>query len=78
MSDLVQPETLASGLLTPSAAAEFCGYSESTFANLRCQGSGPPFFKIGGGRGRFIRYDRSDLIDWMRSRRYRSTSEVAS
>lgn len=59
-------------LLTPSDAAKRTGLKEATLAQMRCRGDGPAFHKI----ARFIRYDSVDLERWMRSRRFRSTSEA--
>ncbi len=61
-------------LLTPEQAEAETGYSKRTLANKRCDGSGPPFFRM----GRLIRYSRQDIHKWMRSRRYRSTSEASA
>lgn len=60
-------------LLTPEQAEAETGYSKRTLANKRCDGTGPPFFRM----GRLIRYSKLDIHEWMRSRRYRSTSEVS-
>lgn len=59
-------------LLTPAEAASYLGLSAGTLANFRCTGEGPAFHKV----ARFVRYDREDLRNWMRSRRYRSTAEA--
>ena len=60
-------------------AAEYCGLSGSTFANMRLRGDGPPFIKAGP---RVVVYDIEDLDTWLASRRRCSTSdpggEVAS
>lgn len=60
-------------LLTPEQAEAETGYSKRTLANKRCDGTGPPFFRM----GRLIRYSKLDLHQWMRSYRYRSTSEAS-
>lgn len=62
----------AGELLTPSDAAKRTGLKEATLAQMRCRGDGPAFHKI----SRFVRYDSIDLDRWMRSRRFRSTSEA--
>ena len=62
--------------LRTKAAAEHCGYKESTFEKMRLTGGpdSPPFSKI----GRTIIYD-VDLLDrWIEDHRVGSTSEVAS
>lgn len=67
-------DEVAGELLTPKQAAARTGYAESTLANLRSSGKGPPFFKAGGGK--LIRYDSQDLDRWMRLQRCTSTSEA--
>lgn len=42
--------------------------SEQTLANQRAQGRGPKFFKLGEGRFAPVRYRRSDVEEWARSR----------
>ncbi|WP_155986381.1 helix-turn-helix domain-containing protein [Novosphingobium resinovorum] len=61
----------AGKLLTPSEASEHTGLGIQTLANMRNTGRGPAFFKI----SRFVRYDENDLDEWMRSRRFTSTSQ---
>jgi predicted DNA-binding transcriptional regulator AlpA len=58
-------------LLTPKEAARFMRVSESWLAKARMRGDGPPYVQI----GRAIRYQQSDLITYIRSRRRQSTSE---
>jgi predicted DNA-binding transcriptional regulator AlpA len=58
-------------LLTPKEAARFMRVSESWLAKARMRGDGPPYVQI----GRAIRYQQSDLITYIRSRRRLSTSE---
>jgi len=58
-------------LLTTREAATLLRISRQTLERMRCEGSGPPFIKI----GRNVRYSQQDLIDWMGARRVRSTSE---
>ena len=45
--------------------------SESWLAKARMRGDGPPYVQI----GRAIRYQQSDLITYIRSRRRLSTSD---
>jgi hypothetical protein len=45
--------------------------SESWLAKARMRGDGPPYVQI----GRAIRYQQSDLIAYIRSRRRLSTSD---
>ena len=48
-------------LLTPREAAEYCRISVSWLANMRCNGGGPNFIKI----GMKVSYRRSDLDAWL-------------
>lgn len=66
--------TDAGQLLTPKQAAEVTGLSTQTLANMRSTGRGPAYYKLSN----FVRYDENDLIAWMRSRRYTSTSQEAA
>lgn len=63
--------------LTPKQAAEFLGLAVGTLANWRVRGDGPRFFRLGGSRGGYVRYDRADLAAYARSRPCQSTSEAA-
>lgn len=67
-------EAPAGELLTPAQAARRTGLKEATLANMRCRGDGPAFLKI----SKFVRYDSCDLDQWMRSRRYTSTSQASA
>ena len=61
----------AERLLTPKDAANFLSLSTSWLAKSRMRGDGPPYVPF----GRAIRYQQSDLIAYVRSRRRLSTSE---
>ena len=52
-------------LLTPREVSESFGVSEHTLANWRALKTGPPYIRVGGS----IRYDASDLKDWLNSRK---------
>jgi excisionase family DNA binding protein len=53
-------------LLTTNEAADFLGVSAGTLAVWRCISKYPlPFIKI----GRNVRYQESDLLAWMESRK---------
>ena len=56
---------------TPQAA-EYLSLSPSTLEKLRISGQGPPFIRLGL---RAIGYLKTDLDDWLESRRNRSTAE---
>ena len=58
-------------LLTSKEAARFMRVSESWLAKARMRGDGPTYVQIGHA----IRYQQSDLIAYIRSRRRLSTSE---
>lgn len=61
--------------LRSEEAAGYVGLSPSTLSKLRMSGDGPVFIKAGR---RKVIYDTSDLDEWLRSRRRRSTSSVHS
>jgi predicted DNA-binding transcriptional regulator AlpA len=51
--------------LTDHQVVEKTGIPRQTLANLRCQGKGPIFYKI----GRSIRYKEQDIENYMESHR---------
>lgn len=63
--------------LNEAAAAKLCGLSPRTLQQMRYDGSGPPFIKIGDPSRGIIRYAVNDLHLWMAIRqRYSRTDEV--
>lgn len=56
------------------AAADLLGLSRSYLRQLRVQGGGPVFCRLGA---KAIRYRVGDLVDWAISKRTSSTSEFA-
>jgi hypothetical protein len=60
-------------MLDAQAAARFTGVAVSTLAKMRCLGGSPMFVKA----GRKVLYKRSDLIEWLNTRRVRNTTEAA-
>jgi hypothetical protein len=52
-------------------ASLITGLSKAALATRRCRGGGPPFIKD----GKYVRYLRRDLLEWLYARRVRSTSE---
>ena len=54
-------------------AAQRLGVSEASLARWRCDGSGPPFVKIGGKVG----YLDEDLDSFLEGARRRSTARAA-
>jgi hypothetical protein len=59
-------------LLYQAEASYLMALSERTLEAYRLKGGGPPFTVI-GKRG--VRYRRGDLIEWIATRRRRSTSD---
>jgi hypothetical protein len=62
--------TRKSPLLTTAETAEMYRLKKHTLENMRWQGTGPPFHKIGGR----VFYHRSDLKEWFEQTRRRSSS----
>ena len=60
--------------LDPLAAANFTKRSKSTLDKLRCSGNGPRFIRA----GRKILYKKTDLIAWLDSKTFGSTSEYVT
>ena len=61
-------------LSVPDAAA-FLSSTKSWLDQARLRGDGPPFVRIGTGRGARVGYRLLDLQEWLGSRVRRSTSE---
>ena len=59
-------------LRAPEAAA-YLGLAPSTLAKMRLRGDGPPYHKAGP---RVVVYSLSDLEDWLKANRRRSTSDL--
>jgi len=59
-------------LLTPVAVSDFLKTPERTLETWRYRGVGPAFIRLSG---RIIRYRRSDLDRWLRSRRIGEAEE---
>lgn len=57
--------------LTPKQMCNRLCISKSTLARMRYDGSGPVYAKI----GRSILYPEDALIDWLKGRTFRSTSD---
>lgn len=60
-------------VLTTREAARYLSLGASTLERFRISGGGPCYRKL----GRAVRYHRSDLNEWLESRRTRSTSQAA-
>jgi len=55
-------------ILGTAAAAALVGQSQKTLRQMRCERTGPRFFKLGVGQQARVAYKRSDLERWIRSR----------
>ncbi len=64
-----------SSLLDSKTAAAFLGLSIPTLERMRCNGSGPPFIRLGKGKRARIAYRLSDLEAWLADNTFRSTAE---
>jgi predicted DNA-binding transcriptional regulator AlpA len=58
-------EAFHMNLLSLEQVVDLTGLSRSSLAKKRCDGSGPPYFKI----GRAVKYDQADVQSWILSRR---------
>jgi predicted DNA-binding transcriptional regulator AlpA len=58
-------------LLDQREVAEITGESTRTWERRRAAGDGPAYYRL----GRSIRYDRDEVLEWVRQRRRQSTSE---
>ena len=59
--------------LTNVEVAQLLRVSVHTLARWRCDGTGPPFLKLGGGRTSLIRYRRSEVLAYLERATRRST-----
>jgi hypothetical protein len=64
-------EMYADGRMDTKNAARYTGLKPKTLAQMRCQGTGPPFVK----RGRVFYY-KQDLDEWLREGRVLSTAQA--
>ena len=68
---LKQQQAYESELLTPKEAAAFLKMSASFLAKARMRGDGPRYRKL----SRSVRYEKADLIFWLKASAKTSTSE---
>ena len=61
MPNIIEP------LLRERDAAKFLGVSDSWLQRQRWLGTGPVWIRVGGPRGRAVRYERADLEKWIES-----------
>ncbi|MDB2705294.1 helix-turn-helix domain-containing protein [Pseudomonadota bacterium] len=64
-----QPQAAA---MTTKQAAEYCGWTDNSFRQMRLKGVGPICFKIFGNA---IRYKKSDLDGWIDKARNKGAEE---
>lgn len=64
-------------LLTERETAEYLAVPQKTLQAWRWRGGGPPFVRIGSGRGH-IRYRTTDLESYIEERRRSSTSDAGA
>jgi len=69
---------MAENYLTPGDMATLFKLSKAQWARLRSEGGGPPFIKLGTGRGGSIRYRESAVLEWLAAREMASTSSPAA
>lgn len=60
-------------LITAKAVSEYLGITTQALANMRANGRGPKFYRVGSA----IRYDRADIMAWLESNQHVSTDEYA-
>jgi hypothetical protein len=70
MTTTVEPDTL----LTTKEAATLLGLKPNTLEIWRSLGKGPAFLKYGDEAFSAVRYERSTLLEWLKTRRFSSTS----
>lgn len=63
-------------VLKVAETAAFLGSTKSWLDQARLRGDGPPFVRIGTGRGARVGYRLLDLQNWLASRVRRSTSDT--
>ena len=61
--------------LTAAEVSKMTGLSTGTLANMRVDGTGPPFIKYGRGPGGAVRYLHSAVVQWRDQQIRKSTSD---
>jgi excisionase family DNA binding protein len=61
-------------LLNVPEAAKYLRIAPQTLAKMRCEGTSPPFIKLGNR----VLYDLAEIDRWLDQRRRRSTSDPGS
>lgn len=62
-------------LLSSGEAASYLRMSKRSLEDLRYEGGGPPFIRLGRGRRSPVVYDLVDLNAWLLARKKGSTAE---
>lgn len=52
-------------LLTPKQVAEFFKFAPQSLADMRSDGTGPEFIKLGPNRSSPVRYPRRAVLAWI-------------
>jgi predicted DNA-binding transcriptional regulator AlpA len=65
---MTQPPDLPE-LLTEQQAAALLTVSIPTMARWRREGTGPPWFRLGGATKGAVRYRRDELLAWLEQQR---------
>ena len=60
-------------LLTETQAADLICYSKRALQNWRVRGGGPKYVKVSS---RSIRYQRSDVMEWIENRKRQNTAQT--
>lgn len=60
---------------TTLEAAALLKISRRTLERMRVEGTGPRFLKVGPGKRSRVLYRQSDLLSWLETHSYSSTSE---
>jgi predicted DNA-binding transcriptional regulator AlpA len=71
---LIKATTNHRGWITETEASQITGMSVAWFQRMRWAGGGIPYSKL----GRAVRYNVADVLQWMESRKRRSTSDDGS
>lgn len=64
-------------LLTSPQAAKYLGVNNQWLAQARMRGGSPKFIKYGKAQNSPVRYDKSDLDEWLNERKFETTMEAA-
>jgi hypothetical protein len=62
-------------MMRTNDAAKYLGLTAGTLRTYRMRGCGPHYYRLGVGQGAPVGYRVEDLDEWLKSRRFSSTSE---